>query len=214
MALRQVFGTEKRILQEQGLVSFLRQIFIYRTYYIYENILDGPQFTPKVDNVSLKILSKPEQFDELVENGFNLSYWDINTFKEKASRGVIVFCVFVKQDLAHITCVALSEEAKNAVDPFPLTMDWQNEACSGQSRTDPNYRRMGLLTYVYSEIFRFLKERGLLRDKFTIEKNNIASNKALAKFGSRVIGDGFCLGFLWWKFFHKKSVKLKVKRNA
>ncbi len=208
----------KVILQEEGVIPFIKRafsffrtfLFNYKTCYIYENTLDGPRFTPKTQDVNLKILSTPQELDELIANGFDLSYQDINDLKKKISQGAIPFCAFVKQDLAHITWVALAEESKREIDPFPFKIDWQNEACSGLSGTTPNYRRMGIYSYVYSEIFRFLKEKRRSKDKFRIDKDNIASHNALVKLGSEIYAEGRTLKVLWRKFYKERPLgKLK-----
>jgi hypothetical protein len=200
-----LFRRGRDILQEEGIVPFIQAAlmflkgffsFSYNTYYIYENDLNGPRFMPKVQNVSLEILYTAQGFDELVNNGFTFSSWDIDDLKNKTRRGAIAFCVFVNRNLAHRTYVGLSEEARNGAAPFPLAIDWRNETWSGFSRTHPNYQRMGLFLYVYSEIFAFLRERGISKDKFTIEKNNIASNSALLKMDSKIIGEGRRFKFL------------------
>ncbi len=209
----------KDILREEGIIPFIKQafsflvglffdyIFNYKTCYIYENTLDGPRFTPKIKHVDLKIPSTLQKLDELIANGFDLSSRDINILKKRISQRAIPFCAFAKQDLAHITWVALTEGAKRAVDPFPLKIDWRNEACSGLSWTNPNYRRMGIYTYIYSEIFRFLKERGQSKDKFRIDKDNIASHNALIKLGSEIYAEGYTLKILRWKFYKEKPIR-------
>lgn len=213
-----LFRKGKTILREEGLASFIKTVvlflrssfsFAYRTYYIYENTLGGSQFEPKIQDVTLKIVSTPQQLNELVASGFTFPSWDVDALKEKASRGAISFCVFVEQNLAHITWIALSEGAKNCVDPFPLKIDWQNEAWSGSSRTGQNYQGMGLFSYAYTEIFRFLKERGLSKDRFTIEKNNVVSNHTMVKFGSQIIAHGRYLKLLWWTSWKVKPIEKK-----
>ncbi len=208
-----LFRRGRDILQEEGIVPFIQAAlmflkgffsFSYNTYYIYENDLNGPRFMPKVQNVSLEILSTAQGFDELVNNGFTFSSWDIDALKKRTRRGAIALCIFVNRNLAHRTYVALSEEARNDVDPFPLAIDWRNEAWLGFSRTDPDYHRRGLFLYAKSEIYAFLREQGISKGKFTVEKNNIASNSAHLKMDSKIIGDGYCLKFLWWILWKEK----------
>jgi hypothetical protein len=203
----------RTILREEGFTAFMKRaaLFLkksfsvnYSSYYIYENRLEGPQFEPKIEGASLKIVSAPEEFDRLAAEGLILLPWDIKVLKNKAARGAIAFCAFVGRNLAHVTWLALSEEAKNTVDPFPTKIDWQREAWSGSSRTNAKFQRMGLYSYVYSEIFRYLKEIGRVRDRFTIEKNNTASQNTLAKFDSKVIAEGWYLKVFFWKFWKEK----------
>jgi len=68
--------------------------------------------------------------------------------------------------------------------PFRLIkVTFQNkEACSGTSFTDPKFRGKCLFSYIYAYIFPYLVQKGIVKDKFTIEVSNISSPKALAKF--------------------------------
>jgi hypothetical protein len=217
MVLKKITAILKKyntIIQQEGVSVFIMKVvsfvrnnaqFRYKTYYIYENTLDGPQFSSRVEGTHLKIISEGNEFEKLVSEGYNLLPWKLEDLKYSTNKEAIAFCAFVKQDLAHITWVALTEKAQRYVDPFPLKIDWQTEACSGNSYTNPKYTRMGIYSYIYTEIFRFLKENGKTRDKFSIVKQNVSSTKALLKFDSKTIGEGDLLQILWWKFWKQRA---------
>jgi hypothetical protein len=176
--------------------------FDLRSVYIYENDLNtitGKRL--ETDNVSLRIVKNPEEFDRLISEGCRISYWSLAELKDKSTRGAIAFCVFVGQDLGHVTWVATGEASESVVDPFPVKVDWEKEAFSGASRTPVGYRRMGLFTFAYSMIFSFLRDSGFVRVKFTIRKNNTISNHTLSGFGSVVIGEGWYFRFLFIKLW-------------
>jgi hypothetical protein len=208
------------ILREEGVVVFIKRALLFvisplfrrETYYVYEkdlNELDEAEFRPKTQNCTLKITSTPEQIDELMAEGFDFSFHpNIYDIKKRISRGAIAFCAFVGQDLAHITWVALNKEAKRDLDVLPYAVDFSNnEVCSGASETNPEYRRMGIYAYVYSKIFSFLSGEGLSIDRFTIGKDNIASQNALAKFNPIIYAEGEYSKFLWWKFWKEKPIQ-------
>ena len=84
-------------------------------------------------------------------------------------------------------------------------LDFQaGEVCTGGSRTNPKYGRLGLYTYTYSEIYQFLGENGRKRVRFSIERNNIPPQKAQAKLGARIYSEGRYLKLLWWEFWKEK----------
>jgi len=212
--LNLLFKRGKHILQRDGLVHFIKQGFLfligfqYENVYIYENTLDGPEFAPRVQNVTVKIISMPRQLDDLAAEGFDFSYYPYTLLKEKVSRGAIAFCASVDKDFAHITYVAIKPEAKREADPLPFAVNFERgEACSGFSETDPRYRRMGIYAHVYSCIFRFLREQGRSLDRFTIRKSNLASHSALTKLGSRIVAEARYLRLFHLTFWKEKPIK-------
>jgi GNAT superfamily N-acetyltransferase len=162
-------------------------------------------FEPKLPNVEVKIISTPEEFEQLDSNGYDFKMMH---FKDKLEKGCLAFCAFANKELAHVTWAALSEKAKKEIDYLPFGVAFQNkEACSGASFTDPKYRGKGLFSYVYAVIFPYLAQRGIVKDKFTIEVSNISSQKAHAKFNPNITGKGHYLKILWWKFWREEPIK-------
>ena len=208
----------KDILRQEGLRALIKRgflwssssFFTYRNYYMYEEKMSDAaeiEFTPKIENYLLKVISTPEQVCELIAEGFDFGSY-IDDINKVLRKGVIVFCAFVERELAHITYVALTEEAKNGYGERPFVVDFlHNEVCSGGSETDPKYRRKGIHVYAYSRIFQFLKEKGYLIDRFVIARDNIASRNAMAKFGPRIYAEGRYLKLLWWESWKDKPIE-------
>lgn len=210
----------KTILREEGVVPFIKQTLLFlisplfrrETYYIYEkdlNELSEFDFTPKIQSFTLKIVSTPEQVDELIAEGFDINcYLDAEEIKERISRRAVLFCVFVGKEFAHVTWGALAEKAKKEIDKLPFQVDFQKgEACSGASLTKPEYRGKGIFSYTYSYIFPYLVKQGFVKDKFTISESNISSQKAHAKFSPTITGKGRYLKLLWWEFWKEKPAE-------
>lgn len=213
-------------LRTYGLFSFLKQACLYlvtngfthRAIYVYVNDLSFiPEFSPKIKNYQLKIISEPGEVDELVKQGFDFSsyckyYRNVPELKQTLIKGAILFAVFVGQELAHTTWVTLNEEAKQDIDTVPYTVDFQSgEVCSGDSETNPKYRRLGLYAYTRSKVFYFLKQNGFSRDRFAINEDNIASRNTLAKFNSRICTKGVMTRVLLWSFWREKPVKGSIE---
>lgn len=190
---------------------------LYRSFNVYENNLDGPFFFPKV-GVNMDIVDSPEGFHKLERrgySGFELMKGGLPRLERKTGNGSIAFCIFVEKELAHITWASLNERSRNKVDRMPVPIDWDIEVWTGSSRTIPKYRRKGLYLYAYSEIFKHSKTIGKLRNKFTIEKKNKDSHKALIKHNSKVIGSGYHISFIWdiWITIVKGDIQINVYRN-
>ena len=214
-----VNGVLKRgiyVLQKEGIRTFLSQVFSFLgsffygrgSYYIYEKTLtknERYQFNTKLQNATIKIISAPEEFEQLVSDGYDFK---MILFKDKLKKGAVAFCAFANKELAHVTWAALNEKAKKEIDYLPFEVAFQNkEVCSGASFTEPKYRGKGLFSYIYAYIFPYLAQRGMVKDKFTIEVNNISSQKALAKFNPIITGKGHYLKILWWKFWKEEPIK-------
>ena len=225
-----LFRRSKEILQREGLLPLIKRAFLfsvrslvgfffsYGNYYIYEKTLNGmteSEFTPKIQNPTLKILYTPMEVDELIAEGFDFSsYSNIENLKERLGKGAILFCVFIGRYLAHTSWVAMSEESKRDIDILPFAVNFQSEVCIGSAVTYPKYRRAGIYTYVYSEIYRFLKEKGWCKAKFSVKIDNIAPQKAQAKLGSGIIAEGRYLKLLWWKSWKEKTMGEAKRRNG
>ena len=197
----------KYILQHEGWLSFLKQgfsfvrnlFFSYGNYYIYEKELNPIdeviKFKPKID-CTFRMVSSSDELDKLIAQGYNFKAMN---FKPKLEKGALAFCLFVGQEVAHVTWVAPNKEAKKEIDYLPFKVNIEiGEVCSGASLTDPTYRGKGLFSHTYSYIFSYLTRNGTIRDKFTIELGNVASQKALAKFNPIIISSGHHLKILWW----------------
>lgn len=201
------YGIRELISQ---LYAFLISIFYIRgVYYIYEKNLTKEEnyffFQPMIKNVEIKIISTLKELEELVLNGYDFK-WIIADSKIK--KGAIAFCALTNKELIHVTWVALNEIVKKEIDYIPIEVKFEaKEVCSGNSFTEPKFRGKGLLGYVYIFIFSYLAQRDLIKDKFTININNITSQKALAKFKPNVIGKIYYLKIFKWELWNIEPVK-------
>lgn len=204
-------------MQTEGLPSFVRRAFLfvvrpfftYGNYYIYEKDLSRYEevikFKPKVPNCIIKVVCTLGDLDKLAAEGYDLKVMD---FRPKLEKDALAFCLFVGRKLAHITWVAPNQGAKREIDYLPYKINFEaGEVCSGASFTDPAYRRRGFLSHTYSYIFAYLVKKGVVKDRFTIEVNNVASQKAHAKFTPTIIGIGRYLKILRWQSWKEKPME-------
>ncbi len=208
----------KDILKTEGLkplltrgFDFVKVWFLeYGDYYLYEYTLkerNEADFLPQIQDFTLKIISSNEEADKLAEAMGSDFRRRLVTARSMLDKGVIAFCIFVKGEIAHIGWVALSEEAHKAVDNLPYRVDFSNnEACTGGTETIPQYRVKGLMTYGCVKRFQFLRENGKVISRNAVEKSNIASQKALAKFGPRIYAEARYLKLLRWRFWKEKPL--------
>ena len=179
------------------------QFFKHETYYLYEHTLaerNEADFTPKIQDFTFKIVATKQQADELAA-GLNFDSHLITT-RRRLDKGAIAFCICVDRELAHIGWVALSKEAKNAIDSLPYHIDFANkQAWTGATWTNPKYRGKGLMAYGYFKRFQFLKERGIKSSRNAVDVGNIVSQKVHAKFGPKVYAKARYLKILSWKFW-------------
>lgn len=202
--IKAFYDEGKLILQQRGFFSlvkymmafFIRVLFVCGSCYIYENRLDGPDITPKLDNLTLRLISTSEEFQKLLVGDFDFSsYPDIPLSRKRLNRGAVAFCAFVGKEFAHVTWVAISRKAKGDFHPYPI--EGEDTACVGATMTAPQYRRKGMNVYVHSEVFRYLKEKGLIRAVISINKDNIAAQNSQTKLGSIRWGNGYYMRLLY-----------------
>lgn len=200
------------ILQTEGLAPLLRQgfaflghqLFQHGNYYLYEHTFkerNEADFLPRIQNFTFKIVSTNQQADELAAAGLEFRSHPTNA-RLGLDKGAIASCVFIGQELAHIGWSALNEEAKKLFDPLPYHVNFSNkQVCTAGTWTNPKYRGKGLMTYAYFKRFQFLKEIGMKSSRNAVAINNIASQRAHAKFGPRVYAKARYLKILGWKYW-------------
>ncbi len=183
------------LFRKEGFIKFnkhivrylLRQFFEYRSYYLYENRLDYfVENQSKIKNFTFKIISATKEVDNLISEGFGINayYSGIKAIKERISKGAILYSFFVDKELAHTSWIALTEKAKEDMDPLVYTISFQNEVCAGDSRTIEKYQGLGIYGYVWAKIFHDLNERGINKVKFAVLNDNIAPQRGQKKLGS------------------------------
>jgi len=115
------------------------------------------------------------------------------------NNGAIAFCVYVETKLVHVGWLAVDAQGKRAVDRMPFEVAFESgQACTGGTYTNPRYRGKGLMPYGYYERFEYLRARGFTSSRNSVEVDNIASQKAHARFDPTIYGLGRYRKVLWW----------------
>ncbi|MBT9138945.1 MAG: hypothetical protein DDT31_01525 [Syntrophomonadaceae bacterium] len=209
-----LFRRGRHVLRRDGVIHFIKRSFLiligfqYENVYIYENTLSESQVEPRIQGVTLKIISTSGEIDELMADGFDFScYSDIEVLKKKVSRGAIPFCILYGRDIAHISWVAL--DGRNNADPVlsASIKDWQNEASIGPCTTKPRYYGMNLYSYTLSQICKFLRQQNKQVAKITTSKDNIPSRKGITKAGFKIRGEMRYLRLFHLKFRKERPIR-------
>jgi len=200
----------KDILRTEGLQALLsrgfdflaRYLFHYGTFYLYEHTVkerSEADFMPRLQHLTVHIVSTNQQAAELSARGFDCRSYSVYA-RRRLDKGAIAVCTFVKQEVASVVWVAMTEEAKKTIDSLPYHVDFVNkEACTGGTETIPKYRRKGLMKYSYYKMFQFLGEQGIMTSRNAVRTSNIASRRAHARFGCRIYARGRYMRILWWQ---------------
>jgi len=215
--LGQKYERGRYILQKEGLfaffvkgVSFLRRcVFIHESYYTYELQLSEPlkfESTPKIQDFVFEIVTTSQRLKDLAAQGCDFGINVIGA-EEKLDKGALMFCIFMGKELACIHWAAITQEAMDSLIKVHYKVDfWNNEAYLGWSETNPQYRRLLLSRYNYSEERKFLASMEKTMGRTLVAKSNLASLKGLPKAGGRVYGEGRYLKILWWKSWEEKPI--------
>ena len=206
--LRELLIRAFDVLRTDGLLPVIRNGFTlavswvvqFDRCYLYEHTVEErneADFLPRLENVTMKVVRTREEADELkAATGIDLLRRFVNS-RRGLEKGAIAFCLFVGGEIAHIGWVALSEEAKQGVDTFPYRVDFANgEACTGATETVPEFRGKGLMAYGYFKRLEFLRQQGFTLSRNAVTVDNIASQRAHAKFGPRIYAELRCLRVL------------------
>lgn len=214
-----LFKKSKKILQREGLSIFIKRAFLflkskigfsYIKYYIYKKTLnktDNSDFTPKITNITLKIISKSSEVDKLIAEGFNFSsYLNMQNLKEGLSKEAILFCVFIGRELAHTSWCALSNTTV-IYDPLFQRINCQDVGYIGPCNTNYSFRGLGLYPYVLSQICIFLKKKGKAKALIGTSNSNLPSRRGIIKAGFVISGEVRYLKLLLWEFWGEKKTK-------
>jgi hypothetical protein len=203
----------KRLLltfQKEGFIPTLKllghYVFSNTNYFIYEHTLqarDEADFFPRVENVTMRVISSNHAADMLASHGNDFREY-MNFARQSPDKGALVFCFFIDGELAHVGFVALTEEAKNTFDTVPYLVDFSHkEACTGGTFTPPKFRGKGLMKYGYFKRFQYLYEHGIRVSRNAVTVNNIVSQRVHAKFNPRIYAKAQHVKFLWWNIRYK-----------
>lgn len=216
------FRRWQNILKGEGLLaaikmtySFLvRRFFAYDNLYLYRVILEDelnkPEYTPRIKNFSLKIITSNKQAEELIASGFNLDWFVIGADK-RLRQGAVAFCIFVEKQLVYITWLAMNTQARDAIADIPRPVDFANkEAYTGWAFRSPKQWRSsgGFTAYMHFSIVHFLRQRGFKAYNFeTAKKNTIMHNTLLKRLNIKPYRQAHNIKLLWWKSWWERDIQ-------
>jgi len=206
----------KLILHEEGslalfkaLLLFFRNLLLtYASHNIYESTLDAPIIPPKVSNLTLRVITSPEEVDHLSGEGFEPSR--LSLYKKQINEGGILFCAFAGEELAHVCMVCIGRRI-DEVYPYSFARQYGHTIGLG-AFTAPTYRRKGIHVYTRSKVFQYLREKGISRAWDVQYKDNIAARNAILKLGYYLWGEGHYLRVLSLVKFEWINPKSRVAR--
>ena len=218
--LTSLFSRAKQIYRSDGLVSLLKRgfafmlswFFEYRTCYLFEfhteNIqhLTESDLTPKIDDFTLKIVTIRQEADALEAEGLEFRSYVANA-DERLDKGAIAFCIFVGQELANISWMAMTLEAQRSLREAPCKVHFsKKEAYRGGVWTNPKFRRMGFSLYSLWKKLEFLQERGIQTSRGVVVKGNVTPQLGHARFAPIRYGEGRYLRILWWESWKERPL--------
>lgn len=194
-------------LLRRGFAFALRQVFEYRSVWLYEYSLETVRqvaeadVMPRTADFAFHTVETNPEADELEAEGYEFRSYPFFIDARKAlDRGAVAFCVFVGPELASIAWSALSQEAKDSFGEPPARVDFANhEAWTGGVWTNPRYRRMRLRTYRAFRTRQYLLDHGIAVQRSQVSRRNVANIRAAATIGEKVYAEGRYLRILWWR---------------
>ena len=218
--LTSLFSRAKQIYRSEGLASLLRRAFAfaaghlvqYRTCYLFEfpteniQLLTESDLMPKIDDFTLKIVSIRQEADALEAEGLEFRSYVANA-DERLDKGAIAFCIFVGQELANISWMAMTLEAQRSLREAPCKVHFsKKEAYRGGVWTNPKFRRMGFSLYSLWKKLEFLQERGIQTSRGVVVKGNVTPQLGHARFAPTRYGEGRYLRILWWESWKERPL--------
>lgn len=206
----------RRILAEEGVWTALargaglvqRKLVSGGRFFIYEHDLQAwreEDFRPRVVQLEVRRVQSNAEADALPP------HWDPRPFfltgRRRLDVGATAFCLYVDGEFAHAGWTAETPEAKALVDCVPFRVDFAHgEACTGGTWTRPKFRGLGLMVYSYYLRLEHLRQRGYRRSRNAVEVDNVASQKAHARFAPRVCAVGRYVRVGRWEYWREQPL--------
>ena len=218
--LTPLFNRATQTYRAEGLMSLFRRAFAFllyclfehRAYHIYVNYLedlpelDEADFLPRIDNLTVKLVSSNEEADGLEAEGLEFRSL-VPHAREALGCGATACCVFVGHELVHIGWLATTQQAKDGLKEPPFKVDFsRNQSCSGGVWTSPQYRRTGLFSYSQFKRYELLRSKGIAANFTAVAKTNVAAQVAYGRPAPTPCAEGRHLRVLWWKSWREKPV--------
>jgi len=210
--LVKLFRRAQEILHTEGLPSLFRRGFdfvkpyfwIHQICYLYEHPIreiSESDFLPRTENLIVRVVSSNREADLLSTEGLEFRERFVDA-RRRLDSGAVALCIFIGQDIAHITWLAMTKTAMNSCGGLPYEVDFLNkEAWTGGTFTIPKYRGLGLMGYSIFKKFQFLREVGVVTVRHEVEVDNMASRKPYEKFEYKIYAKFRFLRILGWKFW-------------
>jgi hypothetical protein len=203
------------LARTQGLTALLKRafdfyVFHHGRYYLYEHDfskVSEAEFLPRVDGLTLEVVHSNDEADELAKaTGEDFRRWTLNA-RRGLDSGAVFFCFLVNGELAHFGSVAMSGEAMTAMGSLPVQIDFSDGlAYTGGTETLPKFQRRGLMVYGYFKRFEYLREKGFRASRNGVSVENVASQKAHARFGPKIYAEARYVKLLGWEFWKETPI--------
>lgn len=190
--VRSMMREEGSLVLFKHFLLFLKRSLPEFCFPIYESTLDPPDIKCEVDNLTLRVITCPEEIDNLCGEGFCPTR--LLNYKKVLSEGAILFCAFVGKELAHAIGVFTVRGGFKS-HPFTFAMDDGHTVGMFAGFTAPKYRRNGIHVYTDCKMLQYLRDRneGILRVWSVIPKDNLPIRYGLLKAGYYLWGKGYIL---------------------
>jgi hypothetical protein len=189
-----LFTGAKTIFKEEGLFSLIKRGLVFiagyenKTFFLYEckirkhDKANEKIFLPRPKNYCLKIISSSEQIEDLIDEGFDISYIAGDRRFELKKPGSLEFLLFVEKELAAIGLIAITAEAKNSFNPQRYKVDFTHgEVCGGAVFTVPGFMAKNLVTFLVYSGCEYLAQTDTKVLKCIIETKNTTMQKIFKK---------------------------------
>jgi len=202
----------KRILREEGFLPlftsmvtfFIRLLFSYQLFYLYEKTLDPSDEIPivpcKVSGLTIRPIFLPitlKEYERLGANNFDFSlHPEARDYENYLDKGTIVFWTTLNGEFVNRTGMTTMRKGSTyeyLKKYYPSFIDDGYTAYAGFSETAVKYRLKGVYSWVHSEIYRYFREKGIYRVLLLEENEQVGPRKVQARMGAKVLSEVYHL---------------------
>jgi len=189
-------GKARIILHEEGFLALFKQLllflkqylFVYSSYNIYETTLDTSIIPCQIKDLTLRVITRPEEVDQLVIDGLvPKGIIAISRLEEVLNMGGIMFCASVDKELAHVELLGVSKQTHEAY-PFSFARGHEGSACQMGQSTALRYQLRGLHPHVFGQSCHYLKKKGISKLWGVLPSRNMRAQYMIVRSGAVKVG--------------------------
>ena len=186
---------------------FLIKLFSFKKYIIYsKDLTENLSYNYDTSGIEIKKIDNILDFEDLLSCGYKIKIWDKSLFFKYLKNKCIAIIISKNKEIIHTRWIAIDNDSKKMIEPWPININWENSACWGNAMTHIDHRGKSINKISYFECSKYLKSKGKRKVFWTVQAKNKSNHKSYTTFNPKIVGFGYIISLLWLNFRYSKQI--------